>query len=336
MNNLCQPGLVSCIIIFLNEEAYLREAIESVFAQTYDRWELIFVDDGSTDGSYDIAREYARQHPEKIQYFTHPEQQNHGMSASRNMGLKYAKGEYVAFLDGDDVWLPEKLEQQVSILERYPEAAMVYGRVQLWYSWIGDSVDKDGDHFADLGTEPNRLLTSAELLKLFLTENIQRPTQFTMLRREIFDQVGYFRDSVRGMFEDMYLFFKVAANAPAYISDSYWGRYRQHPQSCCSNISRTEFFKKKLVLINWLDNYLRSCGIDDDQVWKMIRKKQFWHRYPFSYFLSFEQVFKKFFLRLLKFGRRVIPKPQRDWLWKKIGYKLHNIVFRKNEKLVDL
>ena len=335
IHNLGQPGLVSCIIIFLNEEIYLKEAVESILTQTYDRWELIFVDDGSTDRSREIARDYARQHPEKIRYLTHPEHRNRGMSASRNLGLKHAKGEYVAFLDGDDLWLPEKLDQQVAILEHYPEAAMVYGRVQFWYSWTGNPADQDRDNFADLGTKPNRLLSPAELLRLFLTENVQRPTPFTMLRRNVFTQIGYFEDSVRGMFEDMYLFFKVAANAPAYISDSYWGRYRQHPQSYCSNISKAKYCEKGLVLINWLDDYLRNCGFEDVQTWKMIRKKQFWYRHPFFYFLLIEQGPKNLFLLSLQIGRRVIPKAQRDWLWRKIGHRLHRMAFGKTEKRVD-
>ena len=83
--------LVSVVIIFLNAENFIEEAIESVLAQTYGQWELLIVDDGSTDGSKNMARDYAIKNPDKIIYLEHPEHQNQGMSASRNLGIKHAK-----------------------------------------------------------------------------------------------------------------------------------------------------------------------------------------------------------------------------------------------------
>ena len=106
--------LVSAIIIFLNEERFIREAIDSVFAQTCENWELLLIDDGSHDGSTDIARRFAAENPGKVRYFEHQGHQNRGMSVSRNLGVRHAMGQYIAFLDADYVWLPEKLEQQVA------------------------------------------------------------------------------------------------------------------------------------------------------------------------------------------------------------------------------
>ena len=105
---------VSSIVIFLNAKAFIREAVDSVLAQSYSDWDLWLVDDGSTDGSTEIAREYERVHRGKGRYVEHPGHENKGMSASRNLGLSHAAGEYVAFLDADDVWLPQKLEEQVA------------------------------------------------------------------------------------------------------------------------------------------------------------------------------------------------------------------------------
>src|SRR5215207_11709928 len=105
--------LVSSVMIFLNAEKFIEEAIESVFAQTYDNSELLLVDDGSTDDSTQIALRYAERDPEKVRYLEHPGHRNRGMSASRNLGVSHAEGEYVAFLDADDVWLPYKLQRQV-------------------------------------------------------------------------------------------------------------------------------------------------------------------------------------------------------------------------------
>src|SRR6266566_8733383 len=128
-------------MIFLNAERFIEEAIESVFGQTYDDWELLLVDDGSKDGSTEIARRYAEEHSKRVRYFEHAGHQNRGMSASRNLGIRRSRGEFIGFLDADDVWLPHKLEQQLAILKAYPEAAMVYGPIQWWYSWTGNSDD---------------------------------------------------------------------------------------------------------------------------------------------------------------------------------------------------
>src|SRR6188768_2785618 len=126
---------VSAIIIFLNEECFLEEAIDSVMAQTFNDWELLLVDDGSIDASPDIARMFVRRNPRQVQYLTHPGRANRGMSASRNLGLGVASGEFIGFLDADDVWLPDKLEEQVAIMEHETTAAMVYGRTLIWRSW---------------------------------------------------------------------------------------------------------------------------------------------------------------------------------------------------------
>src|SRR5215207_5031419 len=104
--------LVSVIVVFLNAEKFIEEALESVLAQTYDNWELLLVDDGSTDSSTEIALRYANRYSGRVRYVEHPWHQNRGASASRNLGIRHAKGEYIAFLDADDVWLAHKLEQQ--------------------------------------------------------------------------------------------------------------------------------------------------------------------------------------------------------------------------------
>ena len=97
-----QP-LVSVVLIFWNAERFIAEAIESVFAQTYRTWELLLVDDGSSDSSTTIARSYSERDPQHMHYLEHPGHVNHNMSASRNLGIGNAQKAYVAFLDTDDV-----------------------------------------------------------------------------------------------------------------------------------------------------------------------------------------------------------------------------------------
>ena len=128
MVKVSERPLVSAIIIFLNGARFLEEAIQSVLGQEYAHWELLLVDDGSTDGSSVIALDYARRYPEKIRYLEHEGHQNRGMSASRNLGIRGARGAYVGFLDADDIWLPHKLAEQVALLESLPQRPLSYGR----------------------------------------------------------------------------------------------------------------------------------------------------------------------------------------------------------------
>jgi glycosyltransferase involved in cell wall biosynthesis len=115
--------LVSVVIPVYNAEAFLAEALDSVFAQEYAPLEVIVVDDGSSDRSGEIARSYTG-----VRLF---EQTNQGASAARNRGIAHATGEYVAFVDADDVVPPTKLTLQVGYLVEHPDVACVLGR-QRW------------------------------------------------------------------------------------------------------------------------------------------------------------------------------------------------------------
>lgn len=106
---------VSVVVPTYNRARMLHRSVESVLAQTYQDFELIVVDDGSTDYTETVANSYE---DDRLTYIRHEE--NHGASAARNTGIEYASGEYIAFLDSDDEWLPRKLERQVAELERRP------------------------------------------------------------------------------------------------------------------------------------------------------------------------------------------------------------------------
>jgi len=122
---------ISVIMNCLNCESYLREAIDSVYAQTLGDWEIVFWDNASTDASAAIARSYDH----RLRYFrgdsTVP------LGHARNLALAEARGEFVAFLDCDDFWLPRKLESQMSLLASKSEAGFVYGNFFLLYEDSG-------------------------------------------------------------------------------------------------------------------------------------------------------------------------------------------------------
>jgi glycosyltransferase involved in cell wall biosynthesis len=131
-------ALVSVIIPIYDRGSQVLATIESVLAQTiFDRCEIILVNDGSTDDTGEFLTQTYGEHP-RIQII---HQRNRGVAAARNRGLKAARGEYIAFLDHDDVWLPEKLEKQLAALRSTPDAAVAYCR------WI--DVDETGQPLPD-------------------------------------------------------------------------------------------------------------------------------------------------------------------------------------------
>ncbi|GAB4374219.1 MAG: hypothetical protein Kow00121_18320 [Elainellaceae cyanobacterium] len=273
--------LVSAIIIFLNGEEYIEEAIASIFSQTYPHWELLLVDDGSTDGSTAIAQRYAQQYPDQVRYLEHEGHQNRGMSAARNLGIRHAQGEYIGFLDADDIWLPQKLEQQVAILQTHPEAAMVYGRTQIWYSWTGQEADRDRDHFYELGVQPNTLIKPPTLFQLLLQNKYQTPTTCNaLIRRDVFNAIGQFEEAFRTMYEDQVFFAKVTLKAPVFVGNECWAKYRQHPQSCSSDVERMNYYKTRQPFLMWLENYLVEQNIQDQAILQALRWEVWQVRHP--------------------------------------------------------
>lgn len=134
-------GLVSIVMPNYNSEKYLKATIESVLAQTYTNWELLFVDDCSMDNSLEIVRSY---NDERIKILQN--EKNSGAAVSRNYALREAKGKWIAFLDSDDLWIPEKLEKQLTFMvENNYDFTYTYYRVcnnGVWENFIRISPKK--------------------------------------------------------------------------------------------------------------------------------------------------------------------------------------------------
>jgi glycosyltransferase involved in cell wall biosynthesis len=127
-------SLISCIIPVYNGERYLAEAIESILKQSYKPIEIIVVDDGSTDGTAVIASRYGKQ----VCYMRQP---NAGTAAARNLGLSAAAGDFVAFLDADDLWHPEKLARQMARFRARPDLGYCVAHVQNF--WIPELIEEE-------------------------------------------------------------------------------------------------------------------------------------------------------------------------------------------------
>jgi glycosyltransferase involved in cell wall biosynthesis len=281
---------VSVLMIFLDAARYIEEAIESVLAQSYADWELVLVDDGSRDRSGEIARRYASEYPGKLVYLQHPEYANQGMSASRNLGLRHARGEFIALLDADDVYLSDKLQDQVALLDAHPGVGMLYGRTRYWFSWTGAAEDSSRDFLTDAAPEYDRVYEPPELLLLYLKHHRYFPcTCSVLIRRDVLRGVGGFVDEFRGTYEDMAFYAKVFLRHPVLVVGGCWDRYRQHPDSSWAEAMRTGQYVEnrpspvRLALLSWIDRYIQEQGLTGTEVDRVVRWKLFLHRYPMAH-----------------------------------------------------
>ena len=207
---MLNPDLVSIIIPCYNQSHFLGEAIESVFKQTYPHYEIIVVDDGSTDATADVAAGF-----EHVRCLS---QKNHGLAAARNTGFEASTGSYVVFLDADDRLLPNALEDGIKSLKSHPECAFAYGHVRL--------ISRDGSPLAcprQVGLEANHYL---ELLR----HNYIWTAGAVIYCRGVFDFVAGFNSLVNAS-ADFDLNARIAKLFPICCSESVVLEYRRHDES---------------------------------------------------------------------------------------------------------
>ena len=244
---------VSVIIPTCNRAAYLEAAVRSVLAQTHRPAEVIIVDDGSTDGTAELCMSF----PEPVQYIR---QENAGVSAARNRGIRNAKGEYVALLDSDDVWHATKLETQLAALREFPEAQ--------WCTCACNVIDdhgaplRPGDGlrqvfpvFDSLGLSPEELFQSrlerftvqaaaaahtvfvGDAFELLFHGNFVLPSA-AVLHRRVIDRVGLFDEAFRKA-EETEFFHRVAARFPTAMVMSPLVDYRMGQADALTSPSNT-------------------------------------------------------------------------------------------------
>jgi glycosyltransferase involved in cell wall biosynthesis len=265
---------VSIVTPFLDAGQFIEEAIESVLAQSFQHWELLLVDDGSGDESTAIAQRYAAAWPQKVRYLSHVGRENRGASASRNLGIRHASGEYLAFLDADDVYLPDKLADQVRILNEVSQAQVLYAATEYWHSWSGLAGESRDwvwhPHGVALGTviEPPRALVA------FLTDGGTVPCMGSVLaRRSAVIAVGGWEESFRTICTDQVFHAKLTLRFPALFADVCWDRYRQHANSSCHRVAAAGQTEATFeTYLRWLERYLTAQQVRDGSVWTALRK----------------------------------------------------------------
>jgi glycosyltransferase involved in cell wall biosynthesis len=212
---------ISVIIPAFNYARYLREAIDSVFAQTYPALEVIVVDDGSTDDTPAVLAAYG----DRIRAIR---QQNHGVSAARNTGINAARGEYIAFLDADDVWRPAKLEAQMARFDADPHLGLVYCGAE--------SFNAEGQ---TIPVWRNGVQGRVAINMLRFDRDVTGAPSNVVTPRRVAEEIGGF-DTRMKVSEDWDFFYRVATRYEIGFASGALMRYRIHRGGTHRNIPEME------------------------------------------------------------------------------------------------
>lgn len=204
--------MVSVLMPIYNHERFVAEALGSVLDQTFEDWELIAMDDGSTDSSLTIAGTVVSQNRDRMQLHTHPHGENRGLSATLEACLRRSRGQWVALLASDDRWLPNRLTSQLSAIAASGTVG-AYGRCQL--------IDEDGRPAGSTWGQPAAI--GRTFFEQLLLRNVA-PALTLLLRREVLLAVGGFPDKPR--YEDLHLLVRMADRGPFVFVDEVLADYR--------------------------------------------------------------------------------------------------------------
>lgn len=218
------PGspTVSVVIPAYNVEEWIGESLDSVLAQTFEDYEVVVVDDGSRDGTVELVEGYVSRHPGRIRLVR---QEQGGASRARNRGIDEARGEFIAFLDADDLWLPRKLELQVAAFRADPDLGLV---TCLHESFSPTKVNRGG-------LRKGEYLFGGDNLPRAIVMYSGMATPTVMVPRWVLDEVGVF-DETLAIAEDDNLWIRITARHPAHLVDELLVRCRFRPGSLSSDL----------------------------------------------------------------------------------------------------
>lgn len=248
-----QP-LVSVIMNCYNSEKYLREAIDSVLAQTYQNWEVIFWDNQSTDRSVEIFKSYQ---DSRMKYFYAPEHTTLGQA--RNLAVEQAAGEWCAFLDCDDLWLPEKLEKQVVVANKYPDAVLVYGGTKIILHKEAEDTPW-GKAISNFQSNNDvRELPEGQVFEKLLIRNFI-PMVSAIVRRRAYWLVGGINPNLKQA-EDLDLFVKLSCKFEVRVVRSIICGYRVHLSNLTHSQLDTNFNEVKQIISMYLPMPEAKCAL---------------------------------------------------------------------------
>jgi len=251
--------LVSVIIPVYNHEKFIRETMQKIISQTYQNWEMLIVDDCSTDRSWEIIQECARDNS-RIKIFRN--EKNKGLITNWKFLIDNSRGEYVAFLEGDDFFYKDNLKKKVEIFKKYPEVGMVYCNFNV-INENGKSITENHNKFQRIKTYKNEIIKPSEYLysKYHLVNSYGQ----VMVRRHILDKTGYPRtlDATEKVFlpSDWDFNFRISTQNRIYFIDDILFAYRRHSNNCSYDAIRAY---KHISLL--LDEYADKFKNDSEMI----------------------------------------------------------------------
>jgi len=222
---------VSVVVATYNYGRFLPEAIDSVLAQTFTDYEVVVVDDGSTDNTSEVVERYrlARMQAGRLRYIRL--EKNIGQPKAKNLGIRNSRGRFIAFLDGDDVWLPQKLEKQVPLFERSGEIGVVYSD----FTWF-----QGEQEFPEMG---HPTFARGKVTRNLIFDNIV-PFSSSTVRRECFERDGMFDESIP-LAIDYDLWLRFSLNwAFDYVPEKLVKGRVGHARLSCREEERTKIAKR--------------------------------------------------------------------------------------------
>lgn len=250
------PPLVSVIMNCLNCEKYLQEAIDSVYAQTYPNWEIIFWDNASTDKSAEKAKSY----DERLKYFCGEE--TIPLGAARNKAIEQAQGEFIAFLDCDDLWMPEKLEKQIPLFDD-PEVGLVFSN-SIFFN--NDSL-KQKIHYKNKSKVCRGNCFRSLLKKYFLTLGT------VVIKANILNYMDEWFDPRFQIIEEMDFFCRIAYDWKIDCTLDCLMMWRIHKQSWSYKHKELSANEKEIMIqkfynifVQFKENYAHEIDIMDKQI----------------------------------------------------------------------
>ena len=237
-----EQGLVSVVIATRNRSSLIHEAIDSVLNQTYENYEILIIDDGSTDDTERQVKEF--NNPRIVYVF----QENHGRSHARNTALKMSKGEYLTFLDDDDLYLTKKIELQIEFMKNTPQCDVLYSEALCF------TTDKDKTFMKYSAEFEGNIY---DKIALFIPHTICLPT--IMLRRNVIIEIGLFDENLN-RFEDIDLWRRISKKYPYFAIQQPLCLLRTHQENTIEKLNlanlsnQVEIYVKK-VLIEDLEFY---------------------------------------------------------------------------------
>lgn len=224
-----ETELVSVIIPVYNRAELVRETVESVLEQTYRNLEVILINDGSTDHSLEIIQGLQKEHPDIIKVIT---QENQGQIAARNRGIGEAHGRYIAFLDSDDLWVPDKLEQQIPLFKK--GVGLVYGSVEL--------IDGTGKNIGYDHCDP---AVQGDIYHHLLVKNRMTGGSVVVLKAAL-DEVGLFDPEFKAA-ENWDLWIRICRNYEARLVNKPVVKYRLHDSNMSKNVQLMQDAKRQII-----------------------------------------------------------------------------------------